>query len=103
MRVAVRSSDRLMISYPNGGLNQRLGRQRGMRLFELTPNRVILPAGIRAEHRVNGTRQLARRGDPRRGPAEARLLREVIAREPTVRSVLHVRDDGPNERAAQPA
>ncbi len=78
MRVAVRSSDRLMISYPNGGLNQRKGRLRGMRLFELTPNRVILPAGIRAQHRVDDTRQLARRGDARRRPAEARFLRDVV-------------------------
>jgi len=72
-----------------------------MRLFELTPNRVILPAGIRAQHRVDDTRQLARRGDARRGPAEARLLRDVVPRQPAVRGMLHVRDDGPHERPAQ--
>ena len=91
-----------MISYPSGGLNQRKRPSSGMRLLELTPSRVILPWCISAEHRVNRARQLAGRGDAGRGPAETRLLREVVLREPTVGRVLHMRHDGPDERAAQP-
>ena len=92
-----------MISYPNGGLNQISGRLRGMRQVELTPNRVILPRRIRTEHRVHGARELPRRGHPRRGPADPRLKRFIILREPAVRRVLYVRDDAAHERAAQPA
>jgi len=74
-----------------------------MCLLELTPGRVIDPRCVCTEHGVNGARQFASRGDSGSWPADAHLLCEVVVRQPAVRRVLDVRDDGPHQGATQPA
>ena len=70
---------------------------------ELTPRRIVRPTGLRAEHGVDRPRQFARRGHAGHGPADAGLVVRVVRREPARGRMLHVRDDRPHERTAEPA
>ncbi len=97
---------RLMISYPSGGLNQRLGRLRGMRSLELTPSRVsmrVAPWRVGAQHGMNHPHQLARGGNAGGGPAESLGLRAVVLRQPTVGRVACVGHNRAHQGPAEPA
>ena len=74
----------------NGGLNQYWPSTRhadtGALPLRFGSLRVPLPGGVRAQHGVDGSRELPRRGDPGDGPPESRLQLDVVGRQPARRA-----------------